>query len=70
MGLMRKLGLKPPVARAAGAASDDAGSDDPDPDDERADAGPSASPFPSGPGRALRARRLGSAAAFPHRFAT
>ena len=33
MGLMGKLGLKPPVARAAGAASDDAGSDDPDPDE-------------------------------------
>lgn len=32
MGLMRKLGLKPPVARAASAAGDDAGSDDPDPD--------------------------------------
>jgi len=59
---MRKLGLKPPVARAAGAASDDAGSDDPDPD-ERADPGPSASAS-SGPGRAPRARGLGPAAAF------
>jgi hypothetical protein len=36
MGLMRKLGLKPPVARAASAAGDDAGSDDPDPDERPA----------------------------------
>ena len=32
MGLMQKLGLRPP-ARVAKAAGDDAGSDDPDPDE-------------------------------------
>jgi hypothetical protein len=32
MGLMQKLGLRPP-GRAAKAAGDDAGSDDPEPDE-------------------------------------
>lgn len=50
MGLMRKLGLKPPVARAASAAGDDAGSDDPDPDERPVGLDPwrGGSPAPSG----------------------